>query len=194
MKLVIEDEKGTRTVVPFAERELTVGRSAERGIVRLPDRDVSRRHARFLQVNGAVFVEDLSSLTGTRVNGDRIAGRRRLREGDLVEIGDYDLAVIPDQVLATVAGPGAPPPLPGLDERAPLPTPVAAPPAPVPPPAPRPGMTPGPAPEATPAPRRGVFFLACAAALVLGIAAGYLAGRLAFGHPMTSSTSPSATD
>jgi pSer/pThr/pTyr-binding forkhead associated (FHA) protein len=106
MKLVIEDEAGTRSVVPFTSDEITIGRAAEGVTFRLEDRDVSRRHARFLRANGAVFVEDLGSLTGTRVNGERIASRRRLREGDLVEIGDYDLVVLPEQVALE----GAPPP------------------------------------------------------------------------------------
>ena len=127
MKLVIEDEVGTRTVVPFTGGEIIVGRTAEGGGLRLADRDVSRRHARFLHVNGVASVEDLGSLTGTRVNGERITGRRRLREGDLIEIGGYDLAVVPDDGLAAVAGPGllprsrAPgrPPHPGLPHRRP---------------------------------------------------------------------------
>src|SRR5512147_1275794 len=106
MKLVIEDESGTRSVLPFATGELTVGRAPEGNRFRLPDRDVSRRHARFLLVNGVAFVEDLGSLTGTRVNGEKIAARRKLRDGDLVEIGGYDLAVVPDDGLAAVAGPG----------------------------------------------------------------------------------------
>lgn len=109
MKLVIEDEAGTRSVVPFATDELAVGRAADGNAFRLPDRDVSRRHARFFRAGGAVFVEDLGSLTGTRVNGERITGKRRLREGDLVEIGAYDLAVV-DGGEATA--PGEPPPLP----------------------------------------------------------------------------------
>jgi predicted component of type VI protein secretion system len=109
MKLVIEDEAGTRSVVPFAGDEIVVGRAADGVTVRLPDRDVSRRHARFVRASGAIHVEDLGSLTGTRVNGERVAGRRRLREGDLVEIGDYDLAVLPE---GDGPAPGAPPPLP----------------------------------------------------------------------------------
>ncbi len=113
MKLVIEDAAGTRSVVPFAGGELTVGRAPDGNAFRLPDRNVSRHHARFLLVNGAASVEDLGSLGGTLVNGERISGRRRLREGDLIEIGDYDLAVVADEGLAEVAGPGAPPPLPG---------------------------------------------------------------------------------
>jgi len=111
MRLVIEDEAGTRTVVPFTTDEITIGRSPAAGAGwRLPERNVSRRHARFVRSSGAVHVEDLGSLTGTWLNGERITGRRRLRVGDLVEIGDYDLVVLPDQ--AEAHGPGTPPPLP----------------------------------------------------------------------------------
>jgi len=169
MKLVIEDEAGTRSVLPFATADLTVGRAQEGNRFRLPDRDVSRRHARFLLVNGVPFVEDLGSLTGTRVNGERITARRRLREGDLVEIGSYDLAVVPDDGLAAVAGPGAPPPLPG--------------PPPAPPPSARPVPAPvavavavqEPAPLAEEPPRRGLLLAYVAAflvALLLGAAVG----------------------
>jgi pSer/pThr/pTyr-binding forkhead associated (FHA) protein len=109
MKLVIEDEAGTRSVVPFVDDGIVIGRGSEGVTFRLADRNVSRRHARFLRQSGAVFVEDLGSLNGTRVNGERITGKRRLRDGDLVQIGDYDLAVLAE-AQATV--PGAPPPLP----------------------------------------------------------------------------------
>jgi pSer/pThr/pTyr-binding forkhead associated (FHA) protein len=109
MRLVIEDAEGTRSAVPFASDELVVGRAAAGVAFRLADRDVSRRHARFVRQSGTVWVEDLGSLTGTRVNGDKISGRRKLRQGDLVEIGDYDLVVDADEGSAQA---GAPPPLP----------------------------------------------------------------------------------
>lgn len=112
LQLVIEDEAGTRTVVPLGAAPLEVGRAPAAGW-RLPDRNVSRRHARFLVSGGAAFVEDLGSANGTRVNGERISGRVRLREGDLVRIGDYDLAVR-EEGLAAAAGP---PPLPGRAAR-----------------------------------------------------------------------------
>jgi predicted component of type VI protein secretion system len=110
MRLVIEDEAGTRTVVPFSSDEIVVGRATDGVAWRLPDRNVSRRHARFTHVNGTIFVEDLGSLTGTWLNGERIDSRRRVRPGDLVEIGAFDLVVLPEDMAAT--GPGAPPPLP----------------------------------------------------------------------------------
>jgi predicted component of type VI protein secretion system len=109
MKLVIEDEAGTKSTVPFTGVEITVGRGAEGITCRLADRNVSRRHARFVLSSGSVWVEDLGSLIGTRVNGERIGGRRKVRAGDLVQIGDYDLVVVGQ---AAAGAEGDPPPLP----------------------------------------------------------------------------------
>lgn len=92
LKLIIEDDEGHKTTVPFVREEITVGRE-EGNTIRLTERNVSRRHARFFRQEGQVFVEDLKSYNGIKVNGDRIAGQTPLKEGDLVQIGDYDLAV-----------------------------------------------------------------------------------------------------
>jgi pSer/pThr/pTyr-binding forkhead associated (FHA) protein len=92
MKLIIEDDEGRRTVIPLFRDELTIGR-ADENVVRLSDKDVSRKHARLVRRRGQMYVEDLSSLTGVRVNGQRIHGRRPVHAGDLIEIGRYDLIV-----------------------------------------------------------------------------------------------------
>jgi len=92
MKLIIEDDGGRRTVVPLFREELIIGR-AEGSPVRLTEKDVSRRHARICRRSGRVYVEDLGSFTGVRVNGDRIRGSRLVREGDLIEISQYDLTL-----------------------------------------------------------------------------------------------------
>jgi predicted component of type VI protein secretion system len=170
MKLVIEDEAGTRSVVPFTSDEITVGRAAEGVTFRLTDRDVSRRHARFLRASGAVFVEDLGSLTGTRVNGEKISSRRRLREGDLVEIGDYDLVLLPEQV----AFQGAPPPLPP-GRLTPDPTTVGR-------ELPR-RVEPGPAPRGV----LGRAMVAGAIALALGVLVGFAVGALTAPAPAPTS-------
>ena len=173
MKLVIEDEAGTRSVVPFAEAAIVVGRGTGDVTFRLADRNVSRRHARFLRQNGAVFVEDLGSLTGTRVNGERITGRRRLRDGDLVQIGDYDLALLAEgEALA----PDAPPPLPPGPRAEPGATTrlAAAPPA-------ADATAPAPQPPAVaPAPGRAMRIVVAVAlaALAAGLAAGWATSAL----------------
>src|SRR2546425_6920937 len=90
MKLIIEDDEGRRTVVPLFRDELIIGR-AEGSPVQLTDKDVSRRHARLVRRSGRLYVEDLNSFTGVRVNGERVRGTREVREGDLIGISQYDL-------------------------------------------------------------------------------------------------------
>ncbi|MFN0063449.1 MAG: FHA domain-containing protein [Myxococcaceae bacterium] len=99
MKLIIEDDEGRKTVVPFAQGEITIGRE-DGNTVRLTERNVSRRHARLRLGNGHVLVEDLGSANGILVNGDRISGNARLTDRDLLEIGDYDLAIEQEEVSA----------------------------------------------------------------------------------------------
>gem|GEM_PF-2406644 len=90
--LIIEDDDGETTLVPFEATDITVGRW-DGNAIRLLDRNVSRRHARFSRVNGSVFLEDLNSFNGVKLNGERIDTRTEINEGDLVEIGDYHLAL-----------------------------------------------------------------------------------------------------
>jgi pSer/pThr/pTyr-binding forkhead associated (FHA) protein len=160
MKLIIEDDEGRKTVVPLVREEITIGRQ-DGNTIRLTERNVSRRHARLVKENGNIVIEDLGSYNGVRVNGEKITGPTKIKEGDLVEIGDYDLgiqgkldtpmgaesAAKPKQ---TTIPPGAmkarttPPPQ----------QPVAAPPPPAPPPpqaAPPPAQEkPAPSQQATP--------------------------------------------
>lgn len=91
MKLVIEGDEGRKSAVPLRE-EMTIGRD-EGNTVRLPDRNVSRRHARLFQENGRLLVEDLGSFNGVRVNGRKIGAPTAVKEGDLIEVGDYDLSL-----------------------------------------------------------------------------------------------------
>lgn len=92
MKLIIEDDEGRRTVFPEVRGEITIGRQAD-NTIRLTDRNVSRRHARLVRENGTLLIEDLGSYNGVRVNGERIDGCSRVADGDVVEIGDYDLGI-----------------------------------------------------------------------------------------------------
>jgi pSer/pThr/pTyr-binding forkhead associated (FHA) protein len=107
-KLIIEDDEGKTTVVPLIRDEITIGRK-EGNTIRLTERNVSRRHAKLVKSNGSVFIEDLTSYNGIKVNGDRIAGRAPVNEGDRIQIGDYQLALKLDKAQsATTAAPTAP--------------------------------------------------------------------------------------
>ena len=95
MKLVIEDDEGKRREVPLDRDEITIGRR-EDNLVHLPERNVSRHHARLVRREGRMLLEDLRSANGTHVNGVRITEPVALGEADLVRIGDYGFALRPD--------------------------------------------------------------------------------------------------
>src|SRR5207253_10843571 len=111
-KLIIEDDEGRTTVVPLVRDELTIGRR-EGNTIRLTERNISRQHARLLKKNGVVFIEDLGSYTGVRVNGVRIEAPASLKDSDQVSIGDYKLSVksegAADAAPATMAAPAPAP-------------------------------------------------------------------------------------
>src|SRR5450432_4169970 len=90
--LIIEDDEGRATVVPLIRDELTIGRM-EGNAIRLTERNVSRKHARLFRQGDALYVEDLGSYTGVRINGARIDRTTALCDGDHLTIGDYKLAV-----------------------------------------------------------------------------------------------------
>ena len=102
LRLIIEDDEGKTTVVPLIRDEITIGRK-EGNTIRLTERNVSRCHARLLrataEVNGdsTIVVEDLDSYNGIRLNGERIPGKCTMRAGDLMQIGDYSLALQSDE-------------------------------------------------------------------------------------------------
>jgi pSer/pThr/pTyr-binding forkhead associated (FHA) protein len=108
VKLIIEDDEGKTTVVPLIRDEITIGRK-EGNTIRLTERNVSRRHAKLVKQNGAIFIEDLNSYNGIKVNGNRIAGRVAVTEGDRIQIGDYVLGLKLEGLVeaAAAAGMGA---------------------------------------------------------------------------------------
>ena len=91
-KLLIEDDAGKTIVVPVARDIITIGRK-DGNTIRLTERNVSRFHAKLIRESGTVFIEDLQSYNGVKRNGDRSKGRVEIQEGDLIEIGDYHLAL-----------------------------------------------------------------------------------------------------
>lgn len=92
MKLQIKDDAGRVTVVSIANKnEISIGRK-EGNTLRLTERNVSRSHARLVKSGDEVTVEDLSRY-GTRVNGQRIRGSRKVGTGDIIQIGDYELSL-----------------------------------------------------------------------------------------------------
>ena len=82
---------------PLAGRTLSVqGRlvvGREQADLTIETPDLSRRHAVFRAVDGALEVEDLGSLNGTYVNGRPIEAATRLTAGDVVSLGETSIDV-----------------------------------------------------------------------------------------------------
>ena len=91
LKITTGKEKG-RTLELTENAPLSIGRSESSGFC-IPDKKVSRRHAEIVSDGENVFITDLSSRTGTRVNGRAIAQRTPLCIGDTIQIGETDLVL-----------------------------------------------------------------------------------------------------
>jgi pSer/pThr/pTyr-binding forkhead associated (FHA) protein len=99
-KLVIKDDDGRQVVVPLKLDEYALGRQ-KGSRVRLNERNVSREHATLKKKNGAgdtqsFVLEDLTSDTGTFVNGNRLTAPRPLSHGDVIQIGDFRIVLLDD--------------------------------------------------------------------------------------------------
>ncbi len=117
-QLTIEDDEGGRTLLPLARSEYKLGRDESNGI-RLTERNISRRHATLVEGEGGWVIVDHDSYNGCYVNGDRVVERTRLRDNDVLQVGDYRIFVNEDLAARPSGAQAVPPP----SEK--LPTPVA---------------------------------------------------------------------
>ena len=89
-KVIVEDDTGRRSVIPIELGEIGVGRHAD-NVIRLNERNVSRRHAKLSSEPGGVFAVDLDSYNGVYLNGERIKERVPVCQGDVIGIGEFKL-------------------------------------------------------------------------------------------------------
>jgi ABC transport system ATP-binding/permease protein len=80
------EERPVAGRVMALEPGTTIGR--EGCEIVLPDPEVSRRHAALRQAEAGIAIEDLGSLNGTFVNGERIDEPVALKPGDVVQLGN----------------------------------------------------------------------------------------------------------
>jgi hypothetical protein len=75
------------TVISLTHDGFSIGRDPNCDL-HLPERDISRQHARLRFGQGSWFIQDMNSAGGIRVNG-KVVLAHRLEEGDEVAIGEY---------------------------------------------------------------------------------------------------------
>jgi pSer/pThr/pTyr-binding forkhead associated (FHA) protein len=86
--LLYRDAEGRQTITALAAR-VTVGRRDDNDVALPWDAEVSRVHAQLEPLGSDwVLIDDGLSRNGSYVNGERVAGRRRLRDGDRLCFGE----------------------------------------------------------------------------------------------------------
>ena len=89
-RLVVAAGKASLPEIEVGEVAVLVGRAKDCDL-RLFDETASRRHARILEAEGRVVIEDLGSANGILLNGDPVEGKAALFDGDVIAIGSVDL-------------------------------------------------------------------------------------------------------
>jgi FHA domain len=90
-KLVLKFENAVLQELAVGQKEVSIGRSPDNGIV-IDNPAVSHYHARVFNEEGRLMLEDFGSLNGTFVNGQRVK-MVTLKPGDSVMIGKHTLVV-----------------------------------------------------------------------------------------------------
>jgi DNA-binding MarR family transcriptional regulator len=93
--LVFRDEDQAQQIVDLDRHgdRLSVGRGLTNDLSLPGDTEVSRLHAELESIAGEWTVSDDGlSRNGTYVNGQRISGRQRLRDGDVIRVGQTSIA------------------------------------------------------------------------------------------------------
>ncbi|MFT3890812.1 MAG: FHA domain-containing protein [Anaerolineales bacterium] len=108
--------------------QMSIGRDSTNEIV-INDAEISRRHARLTFQGGKYVLEDLGSTNGTFVNGQRLAGPRVLKAGEVVSFGEQIVLVFEASNFdpaATVASPRVASAVPSVPRPATPPPPAPA--------------------------------------------------------------------
>jgi pSer/pThr/pTyr-binding forkhead associated (FHA) protein len=93
--VLYRDGAGAQRILALdgATREVSIGRGSASDVPLGWDAEVSRVHALLERLGDAwTIVDDGLSRNGTFLNGERIRGRRRLRDGDVIAVGGSVLA------------------------------------------------------------------------------------------------------
>ena len=77
---------------PLEGDQLNIGRDSSNEVA-INDAEISRNHARLTFQGGKYVLEDLGSTNGTFVNGQRLAGPRVLKAGEVVSFGEQIVLV-----------------------------------------------------------------------------------------------------
>jgi phosphoserine phosphatase RsbU/P len=95
-EILIQTAKGARDRYRLGKPCVTIGRSRECDIV-LADQWLSRQHAQIVERGEGFHLSDKGSKNGTLLNGQLLLEERRLRDGDVITLGEHILTFSDEQ-------------------------------------------------------------------------------------------------
>src|SRR4029079_10609607 len=104
--LLYRDGAGEQVVLELdaARERVSIGRRTSNDVALPWDGEVSRVHAELRRMRGYwVVCDEGLSHNGTFVNGERVRGRRRLRGGDAITVGDTLIAYCAPESASSAA-------------------------------------------------------------------------------------------
>jgi hypothetical protein len=91
--LLYRDNDDDQVILALAGERISIGRRPSNEVALDWDSEVSRVHAALERAGDDwTLVDDGLSHNGTFVDGERVAGRRRLRDGDVITVGGTSIA------------------------------------------------------------------------------------------------------
>ncbi|MGZ6275508.1 MAG: FHA domain-containing protein [Syntrophales bacterium] len=98
-KVLLKFKEAVIREIPLDQDVMTIGRKKDNDIV-IDNQAVSGYHARIKKEANSLFVEDVNSLNGTFINGQKIS-KGELHNGDVILIGVHTLDVILEKARET---------------------------------------------------------------------------------------------
>ncbi len=89
-KLISRSGVLTGTITELRGNLLRIGRDPANDFV-VDDIEVSRNHAKITCDEGVYWIEDLNSTNGTLLNGRKILSPEKLKDGDLINLGETNV-------------------------------------------------------------------------------------------------------
>ena len=89
---ILKDLRNQKVFV-VDEGETTIGRGTQSKIC-LPDSMLSREHAAIRRADKQLWVKDLDSTNGTRLNQGTVGKEIELKHGDILKLGDHELQML----------------------------------------------------------------------------------------------------
>lgn len=92
LEILNTEAGGNNRIEAELNKSLIVGR-ADICDVHIRDKSMSRQHFSLEEKNGAIYIRDLQTTNGTRVNGEKLTGLKQLNKNDVISAGSTKIRI-----------------------------------------------------------------------------------------------------